>query len=102
MPTPEIPIDKQAQERPTEVISETLSQAGVISIPSSIKSVYDDKGKPIISTSDSDSTKIQIPADTKSLISKAKGKITDAATWLARFFLRMIAKEKYANNNDSD
>lgn len=102
MPTPEIPIDKQVQERPTEVISETLAQAGVTPTPSNVKPVYDDKGKPITSTPASNSTTIQIPADTKSLVAKAKGKITDAATWLARFFLRMIAKERYANNNDDN
>lgn len=102
MPTPEIPIDQKVQERPTEVASEILQQAGITSTPSSVKPVYNGKGEPVTSAPATNSNTIQIPADTKSLVAKAKGKITDATTWLARFFLRMIAKEKYANNNDHD
>jgi hypothetical protein len=57
-------------------------------------------GQPVISQGAASNAKIQIPADRDSLIKKAKGSITDAATWLAKFFLRIIAKKEYANNDN--
>lgn len=96
MPTPEIPLDKRVVERPTEVFSETLTQAGVTSTPTNVQPVLDDKGQPVISTPLTQSAKIQLPSE-KTLIERSKGRIVDAITWLAKFFLRMSKKEAYAN-----
>jgi len=98
MPTPEIPV--QVQERPEQFPE--IPQTGVVPTQTNVKPVYDNKGKPLVSTSVTTSATIQPPSNIKSLIAKAKGKVSDAATWLAKFFLRMIAKEKYANSNDRD
>lgn len=99
MPTPENPLVVERPESPT--IPEKLQQAtGVTPAPVSVQQVKDDKGNPIIVTPTAVSTKIQLPGSTKTLISWSKGKVVNALTWLGRFFLRLIAKENYANKGD--
>ncbi len=99
MPTPEIPIDKQIVERPTEIASETLQQAGIQSTPANVQPVVNDQGQPIIKTPATQGGKIQIPSDTTSLAAQAKGSVTNAITWLAKFFLRLIAKQNANTTN---
>jgi hypothetical protein len=55
--------------------------------------VTDDKGSPIIQTPPTQVvTSIAPPSDTPTLTTQSKGKITESATWLAAFWLRIIKK----------
>ncbi|HWA52415.1 MAG TPA: hypothetical protein VG895_05170 [Patescibacteria group bacterium] len=94
--TPEIPVDQKVVEHPSEIFSENLASAGIASTPQTPKATLNSNNQPITQNG-TQSAKIQIPSDRNSLIQKAGGSINDAATWLARFFLRMLAKEN-ANN----
>ncbi len=88
MPTPEIPLIIEHPDTPT--ISENIQQlTGVQPVPTNVIPVNDDKGNPI-TQSPPQSVKIQIPADRKTLVSWSKGSITSAATWLGKFFLRLL------------
>jgi len=99
MPTPENPIITEHPEGPN--FSENLTQqTGVQPVPTQVKPVFDNQGNPLISTPTSQSAKIQIPGNRQTLLAKARGSITDAATWLARFFLRIIAKQNTDATND--
>ncbi len=64
--------------------------------------VRDAGNQPIISTPATTNAKIQLPGDVPTLIAWSKGSITDAVTWLGKFFLRVIArnklKEEHAGN----
>ena len=86
-----VPIDQKVQERP-EGFSESVNVAGVQATPINVKQVNDTNGKPLISTPATSSAKIQLPTDKTSLLAQAKGSVANAATWLAKFLLRMIAK----------
>jgi hypothetical protein len=98
MPTPENPLE--VSERAEEfIIPESLQQSGLKTAPANITPVNDNKGNPITQTP-AQSAKIQIPGDRSTLLKKAKGSITDAATWLARFFLRLIKKQNANTTND--
>lgn len=104
--TPEIPIDQRVQERP-ETFSESITATGAVPAPANVKPVQDDKGQNLISTPATVSAKIQIPSDQATLVQKAKGSVSSAATWLAKFFLRVLAKqnlvgreENYASNDN--
>jgi hypothetical protein len=98
MPTPENPTTEHLDEFkvPENLNSEIKA---VETNPKTTISV-NSSGQPVISASATVNAKIQLPADRDSLIKKAKGSITDAATWLAKFFLRIIAKKEYANNDN--
>ncbi len=98
MPTPENPLIIEHQEVPE--FSEVLNDAGITSTPVNVQSVKNNNGQPMITTPASINAKIQLPGDKVSLIKKAKGSVTDAATWLAKFLLRALAIKKYANNNE--
>ena len=99
MPTPEIPVDQKVIEHPTEVVSETLTRAGITSTPTNVTQVNDKAGKPLISTPVTPGAKIQYPGDTPTLIAWSKGAVNNAKTWLGRFLLRALARNKYANND---
>lgn len=101
MPTPENPIITEHQEE--FIVPEKLQNLGVNSTQAQPKDVQDDKGNPLISTQSTTGAKIQIPSDRTTLLQKAKGSIKDAATWLARFFLRQLSiKEKNANTDTTN
>ncbi len=90
------------KETPVDVdISQSLEvDSGIKKVETAFRAtVKDNKGNPMVSAPATLSAKIQLPTDTTSLVAKAKGSIGDAATWLARFFLRLIAKQN-ANNNE--
>jgi len=63
------------------------------------------QGQVVFTPANSQSAKIQLPGDDKTLLKQAKGSITNAFTWLARFLLRMKAKKEmegvvdHADNN---
>jgi hypothetical protein len=98
MPTPEIPIDTQVKERP-ETFSESITQTGAQPTPANVKPVVNDQGQPLISTPATVSAKIQLPADPQTLLVWSKGSITNAVTWLGKFFLRLIAKQNASNTD---
>ncbi len=107
--SPEVPIDQQVQERPETFSEKLLQPSGVQVTPANVKPVVNSQGQPMIATPTAGSAKIQLPGDQASLVAQAKGSITNAATWLAKFLLRMIAiknsspsqggSEEYASND---
>jgi hypothetical protein len=99
MPTPEIPL---ITERPEEhVFSEVLQQStGIQPTPANVQPVNDNNGNPVIATPVTQSAKIQLPADKPTLVKWSKGSISDAVTWLGKFFLRIIAKQDANTTNE--
>ena len=97
MPTPENPLIIEHQEEPK--FSEVLNDAGITSTPANVQGVKNNNGQPMISSPATVSAKIQLPGDRPTLIAWSKGAITNAKTWLGLFFLRALARDKYANNN---
>jgi hypothetical protein len=85
----------QVVETPEE-FPETLqvSSSGAQVVQKNFTSqVADDKGNPIIQTPPTQVvTTVTPPSDTVALTSQSKGKITESATWLAAFWLRIIKK----------
>lgn len=58
--------------------------------------VTDDNGKPLIQTPPTQViTTVQPPADQATLLQQSKGSKTNAATWLAAFWIRIIKKAVY-------
>ena len=96
MPNPEVPLITEHPDVPA--VSESVQQTmGVQPVPTNVTPVNDDQGNPITQTP-AQSAKIQIPGDKKTFISWSKGSVTNAATWLGKFFLRLL-KIQNANNN---
>ena len=92
---PEVP-ESQVQEH-VEEFPETIAQIqgaqGIKVVQKSFKAqVNDDKGNPLIQTPPTQVITIQPPFDQVTLTQQAKGNITSSATWLARFWLRVIKK----------
>jgi len=100
MPTPENPLITERPESP--IVSETLQQAGITSTPTNVKPVQDNNGKPMFVTPATQSAKIQIPGDQKTLIAQAKGSVNNALTWLAKFLLRMMKKKELEGEKEND
>jgi len=92
--TPE--IKPSIQERPKEfnVPKELQSELKALEATPQIKIQTDKEGQPVITPQDSQSVKIQLPSDEKSLWQIAKRSINDAITWLARFLIRKKDKEE--------
>lgn len=101
MPTPEVPLDKQVLERPTEIFSETLQQAGIKTPPANVQPVVNNQNQPITTPTGTQSVKIQIPSDQTALMAQAKGSVGNALTWLAKFFLRLIAKQNASTDTNA-
>lgn len=85
----------QIVEVPTE-FPETIQQvtSGAQVVQKNFKSqVNDDNGNPIIQIPPTQVvTSVTPPSDTTTLTTQSKGKITESATWLAAFWLRIIKK----------
>lgn len=86
-------------EVPTEVrevsttheIPEHVEKAGVTAVPSDFTAqVADDQGQPL--TQSPPQKVINVPSDTQTLQTQAKGSVADSVTWLALFWLRIIKK----------
>lgn len=94
--TPEIPRPEAPQvvERQEEfVVPETLSGSGVKVVQKNFKAqVNDDKGTPVISTPPTQVVTVTPPTDDTTLLAWSKGDTTNAMTWLATFWLRIIKK----------
>lgn len=95
--TPETlqPETPQVIEHPEE-FPETIqmNSSGAQVVQKNFKSqLSDSQGAPIIQTPPTQVvTTINPPSDTATLTTKSKGKITESATWLALFWLRIIKK----------
>src|SRR3990167_7571812 len=85
--------EPDVQEIPeTADITKEIERAGVTSTQTQFTAqVNDDKGQPLIHSSHSNVT-ITLPTDPESLKGLAKGSVTNAVTWLAMFWLRMMKK----------
>ena len=87
---PELPVEKRAEEFK---VTPELEEAGIKGIERAVTArVKDKKGKHLIQTSATKKVIIQLPTDTQTLVSWAKGPATNSLTWLAAFWLRMAKK----------
>ena len=85
-------IDVRPEEFP-EVSIEVENKAIFTPTASRFKAqVFDDKGKPMIQASGSDSPTITLPADTAQLTMFSKGSPDEALTWFGAFFKRIFKK----------
>ena len=89
---PEVPDVVETQEQ--FVVPEVLQQStGVKVVQKNFTAqVKDDSGKPVITTPPTQVVSVTPPYDPATLTTKSKGKITEAVTWLAVFWLRIIKK----------
>lgn len=90
------PLVPEVQERPDEfnVPNELKSEMKAIETNAKTNISVNSSGQPVITTGNAQSAKIQLPGDKKSLIAKTKGSITNAATWLYAYLLRMFLKKE--------
>ena len=86
---PQFPEGVQIRPEVPE-IPERIEKAGVTATPTQFNGqVTDDKGQPLVQPV---ATTLDVPADTTTLTSWAKGPITSSLTWFAAFWLRIIKK----------
>lgn len=88
-------LEKIIEHRPEDVaIPERIEKKeGVIPRQTQFTAqVTDDSGKPLIQTPKTKVVTVQIPANQTQLDDWAKGSPTNALTWFAAFWLRMIKK----------
>jgi len=84
----------QIVEVPSEFPETIQSSGGPQVVQKNFTSqVSDDNGNPVIQTPPTQVvTSITPSSDTATLTTQSKGKITESATWLAAFWLRIIKK----------
>jgi hypothetical protein len=94
---PEATDVSQIQERQEEfIVPETLQASGVQVVQKNFKAqISDDKGNSVIQTPPTQVITVQTPSDVQSLTQQSKGDTTDAITWFAAFWLRIIKKAAY-------
>lgn len=74
-----------------------LKKDGIEAVETAFKAnVKGDDGSALTQSSGSGAS-MNPPADTKTLLAWAKGPITNALTWFANFWLRMIKKAKHGS-----
>ena len=79
------------KERPEEVeVPESLSE--IKKVETNFKATVKDGRQQLIQTPLTQPVTITIPTNQSNLIAWSKGSITNSITWLARFWLRMLAK----------
>ena len=77
----------------TPEIPDYIEKAGVSTTPSQVTAqVADNNGQNMLQTSANQTITITLPASKERLEVLAKGKITDALTWFALFWLRILKK----------
>lgn len=75
------------------VVDEALKGAGVQSVQKTFKSqIQDDKGASVIQTPPTTVVSISPPSDSVTLGQQAKGDTTNALTWFAAFWIRILKK----------
>jgi len=75
------------------VVDETLKSAGVQTVQKDFKSqIRNDSGKPIIQTPPTQVISVSPPADSTALGQMAGGNTSNASTWYAKFWLRILQK----------
>ena len=87
----------QVVEHPEE-FPETIQQvtSGAQVVQKNFKSqISDDKGNPIIQTPPAQVVTVQPPSDQATLLQQSKGDTTNAVTWLAAFWIRIIKKAMF-------
>ncbi len=91
-----LPDTESVQVRP-ETLPEKLEEVpGVQVVPTQFtKQITDDQGQPLITTPQSAETVVEIPFPEADLVKSSQGEIEDSRTWLARFFLRLLAQAKH-------
>lgn len=97
MSTPEklvpAPIPEVQHIAETVEIPEHIEKGGVASVPTQVTAqVTDDAGNQVLTTPTTQAVTITLPATQDQLIGQSKGKITEALTWLATYWLRMVKK----------
>lgn len=80
---------KNTQEVP---LPESLRQEGIEAVETAAAANVKDDGQIQTQPSTTGQQSITIPSDQQTLAGQAKGSITNAVTWLAAFWLRMIKK----------
>lgn len=89
----EVPsVPEGIQERPVE-ISPEVEKAGATSIPTQYKSqVTDDDDQPLTQSPATQTVTIQLPATEKQLDDWSHGQPSNALTWFAVFWKRLVKK----------
>lgn len=59
------------------------------------KQVTDNRGKPLITTPQTQKVVIELPQPEEALLQESKGDIGESRTWLAKFWLRLVEKAKF-------
>jgi hypothetical protein len=91
----EAPVVTEHPEEFPETIQQVASGAQVVQKNFKTQ-VTNDQGTPIIQTPPTQVvTTIQPPSDQETLLQQSKGDTTNAITWLAAFWLRIIKKALY-------
>ena len=80
----------------TAEIPREVEQGGVKSVPTQVTAqVADDTGQPMMQSSATQTTTIQLPATDDVIVGWTKGPVTDSVTWLGIFWERMVKKAKH-------
>ena len=89
-----VPKPESVIERPEQmVVPERIQDIAKPTSTQMTSQVTDDAGQPLTQSSDDTQTPtIQIPADPQQLSDLTKGLPTDAVTWFATFWVRMLKK----------
>lgn len=88
------PKTKPIKEIPEEISPLTIERKEVVQPRSTqfTQQVVSDDGQNLISTPQTQTITIQLPADQPQLKQAAKGSINDSLTWFASFWLRIFKK----------
>jgi hypothetical protein len=87
------PAPEGVVERPTEIPPDVERVTGVRRKPSDFTAqVTDDNGKQLIKSPATQTVTVKLPATQDKLSEWAKGSASDALTWFANFWLRIIKK----------
>src|SRR5687768_470054 len=91
-PIPE-PQIKEIDNNAEFVVNETLQHTGVQTVQKNFTSqVKSDSGNPLIQTPPTKIITVSPPSDSTTLGNQAKGDTSDASTWHAKFWIRILQK----------
>ncbi len=93
-PERELPQPPEGVKEIPETLPQRLEKGGGVRVrPSQITAqVHDKRGQPLTQSQATRIISIQLPSDKTSLISWAKGPVTESLTWFANFWLRILKK----------
>lgn len=90
--------DLSISERPEEfsaevpVEVENKSVPLMSAVPIKAKPLFDDNGQPLVGTPETEVITITIPKSKEQLVETSKGRVDEAKTWDAKYWLRQVAK----------